>query len=198
MKLFGGAGRLAHSQLVERLSEHLSRLDSMVRQRAISTVAARTIAELGFDSSPDASLVAALVQAADAAVGALVRLEDMATELAVAHQRASTPAERREVLVRYLTSNVSDPVRLAGDIAATRQWLDLEAIQERITSEIADRADEIEICYSVVRSLAERHAGDAQGLPVAPRSISIIIEHAGRARHEAVRSSALRAAAALV
>jgi poly-gamma-glutamate synthase PgsB/CapB len=198
VKLLGGAGRLAHSKLVERFSEHLSRLDSMVRQRAIAAVAARATAELGYDSSPDASLVAALIQAADAAVGALVRLEDMATELAVSYQRASTPAERREVLVRYLTNNVTDAVRLAGDIAATRRWLDLEAIQERITSEIADRADEIEICYSVVRSLGERHAGEPRGLPVAARSISVIIEHAGRARHEAVRSSALRAAAALV
>ena len=198
MKRFRGPARTAHRKLMDRFADHLSRLDGMVRKRAMSNVAARAIAELGYEPPPDVSLVAALIQAADAAVGALVRLESMATELAVSYQRAATPAERREVLVRYLSSHVTDPVRLAGDIAATRRWLDLEAIQERITSEIADRADEIEICYSVVRSLGERHAGDPQGLPVAAGPISIIIGHAGRARHEAVRSSALRAAAALV
>jgi len=146
MKRVRGAARLAHRKLSERLGEHLSRLDNMVRQRAISAVSARVLAELGHDSSPDASLVAALIQAADASVGSLVRLEGMATELAVTYQSAVTPAERREVLVRYLSSNVTDPLRLAGDLAATRRWLDLEAIQERMTSEIADRADEVEIC----------------------------------------------------
>lgn len=198
MSPFRGAGRAAHRKLVERLGEHLTRLDNMVRQRAISAVAARAIAELGYDPPADVSLVAALIQAADAAVGSLVRLETMSTELAVLYQRASTPSDRREVLVRYLSSNVTDPVRLTGDLAATRGWLDLEAVQERITAEIADRADEIEVCYSVVRSLGERHTGDAQGLPVAAARIGIIIDHAARARHEAVRSAALRAAAALV
>ncbi len=198
MRFFADPARIAQRKLGERFSEHLSRLDSMVRQRAILAVAARVVGELGYDAPPDVSLVAALIQAADGAVGALVRLEEISTELAVSYQRAATAAERREVLVRYLSSNVTDPVRLAGDIAATRRWLDLDAIQERLTSEIADRADEIEICYSVVRSLGDRHVGDAQGLPVAARPIGTIIAHASRARHEAVRSAALRAAAALV
>ncbi|HYO98419.1 MAG TPA: hypothetical protein VER33_28140, partial [Polyangiaceae bacterium] len=134
MSPFRGAGRAAHRKLVERLGEHLTRLDNMVRQRAISAVAARAIAELGYDPPADVSLVAALIQAADAAVGSLVRLETMSTELAVLYQRASTPSDRREVLVRYLSNNVTDPVRLTGDLAATRGWLDLEAVQERITA----------------------------------------------------------------
>jgi len=196
---FRGEDERALGRLIARIEEHVSELDRTLRRPATTAIAERIIAEIGREELPDTLLVGALVRAADVAVGGLLRLEQVGFDLSVSYQRAATEAERREILLRHLNATITDPVRLSRDAAATRRWLDLEAVKERITADVADRADQVAVAYAAVRSLAHalaksapRHRRGSLG------GLSTMLSHATRLRQETVRAAALAATAAVL
>ena len=131
--------RAQRQALIDRLRQQLPTLDARLRLRALETVADRVLSEVGPETGSVPLLLTALARAADGAVGGLSRLAEQTSTLLVAYRGAVTEAERREVLVRHLTATVHDPLRLAGDVRATRRYLDFEAVHDRLNSEAADR-----------------------------------------------------------
>lgn len=180
----------AQRALRERLVGLLSPLDARLRYRGVAAVLDRLLSELGLLPPSDAQLVPALLRAADASLGELVRLDERLTSLFVAYQGAATEAERREVLVDHLRRTARDPVRLAKDLAATQRWLDLEALQDRLSREIADCIDEVEVAHAALAFLVQH----SEALPtvLVHRSIPPMLDRAVQAHNDTLRASALR------
>jgi poly-gamma-glutamate synthase PgsB/CapB len=190
----------ATGRVFERLAAASSQLDARLRHRALGAVAERVVAEVGVAAPSPAVLIGALARAVDATASDIERQERVIAALAIDVQAAVGPAERREVLARFLRATVGDRVLLAGDMRALERWLDFEAIQERLVGAIADRLDEIEVSYRAMPALAAeveegtelaRVLADAAVLPAAMR-------HAARARAAPIRVAALGGVAGLV
>lgn len=188
--------RDARARLEARIVPLLSPLDARLRYRSLSSVIERLFSEVGLLEAPDAQLASALVRVAEAALGELLRLEERLTSLFVAYQGAATEAERREVLADYLRRHVAEPVRLRQDLAALERWLDLEALQDRLSRDMADRIDEVEVSFSALASLVDR-SEDVSNTAV-HRLLTPVLAQVAQTTQDAIRLSALRAATRLL
>ncbi len=178
--------------LRERIASSVPALDRKVRFRAVDAIAGRVVADVGHEAPSEVGLVAALVRAADRAVGELDLREEARATLTTSYQAAATPLARREVLVGYLLSR-ADGLAASRDVAATRRWLDLEAVHERLAAEIADEIDEIEIAHRAAASLARAlPAGEGATSALADAGVfATAIRHTAPDRPATVRAAAL-------
>jgi poly-gamma-glutamate synthase PgsB/CapB len=178
----------------------LPALDARLRQGSIAAVAERCLAEMGDGDKSALARIAALSRVMDAGVGEVDRLERQGSALLVAYQSALDAREKREILVRHLRENADGARELARDAVATRRWLDLEAVQERIAAQIADRLDELQVGYEFMRETARCGAADP-GLASAlleTGAVAAALRHAEPRRRGTLRVVALRFLQAVV
>ncbi len=190
----------AEARLRKLMAEGLPPLDVKLREVTVSRVVAHALAELGGAVWTPANVVNVLARFVAAEVAELGELERKASALLIAYQRAGDEAERREVLVRFLREQARSRRELRADVAATRRWLDVEAMQERAAASMADRLDAIEVSYRVMAQVV-------RSSPPSPAFVASIVETGAPAaavadahpdRRPAVRVVALRFLAALV
>ncbi len=185
--------------LAERLSALLSPLEARLRARAVEAVAGHVAQELaGGEGAPSTlALVAALSRCSERCAGALQALSGELAEISAATEGA--PAEARPALLaRHLEARAADRREAARDVAATRRWLDFEAVQERFAAAAADRTDELEVAYHAVAALAAELRADDVEVAARGRILSTAFAHAEPGMPDAVRVAALGALAAIV
>jgi poly-gamma-glutamate synthase PgsB/CapB len=190
----------ARADLARVIASHLPDLEARLRARAVERVAGHAMAELGDGPPAAATLLATLLRIADHAVGELARLQAEAEALVVAYQSARTARDRQEMLLAYLRSHAADALSAARDtVAVKKRWLDLSAVQERISVQKSDRIDDVEVAYRAARSIAEESPPEEVARVLEdPARLATLIDHAAPDQRDPVRTSALRAAAALL
>ena len=183
----------ARADLTERLGGHLREIERRTRTPAIGALVDQVIAQVGSDAPADAPLVAALVAAADAAFGAVLRIETTAGKLTVAYQGATTRRAQRDVLEKHLRETTQGK-RLRHDLSALERFLDLEALQERLSIRIADQIDQIEVAYAVAGKLVAGLPEGAERLSAlgGGNVVTTAFKHALSGRREPIRCAALR------
>jgi hypothetical protein len=166
----------------------------------IVALAERLTAELGPEPPAFPILAGALTRCADASLGAIERLQSELADLVLAYQRAASPEEQRAVLIDHLRQRGSGAVDETRDVVATSRWLDLEAVQERFATAVADRTDEIEIAHRALAGLAQEldSAPDRVKDLLEARVVPAVLDHAAAGRPPAVRVAALKAASAIL
>ena len=196
--------REPHGEGVRPMAEHLTQglppLEVRLRTRAIVALAERLTAELGPEPPAFPILAGALTRCADASLGAIERLQSELADLVLAYQRAASPEEQRAVLIDHLRQRGSGAVDATRDVVATSRWLDLEAVQERFATAVADRTDEIEIAHRALAGLAQEldSAPDRVKDLLEARVVPAVLDHAAAGRPPAVRVAALKAASAIL
>jgi len=186
-------------QLTLELFESITPLEAKLRVPTVETIAAHIAAELGPGPHPKVALIAQLVRAADAAVGELDRLNGEAAALMVAYQAASSPEDKRKILVDHLTAVAKSRAEARRDIKATKRWLDMEAIQERFAAKIADQIDAVQVAYNASATQAKGLAeADAFHLLSGGGILELAMSHAANGRPQPVRIAALRALGAIL
>ena len=184
--------RLLERRLTEVMDEAVTELDRRLRRRAIDAVIAHALPDLSAEVSWSTNkLTGTLSRIAGAAVVAIERLEGEGTKLLLTHQSAASDEARREIIVQYIRRHGTSGRAVAKDIAATARWFDLEAVQERIAAEIADRVDEIDVAYQTMAHAVEKASDTAK--EVAPTEVlRTAIAHAQPGGRVPVRTAALR------
>ncbi len=186
--------RQDEQKLASRIRAAMPPLDARLRRRAVRELAAQTVAEIADDGASTPALIAALLRLADAAVGEVERLERQAAALLLAYQSALGSNERREVVLDYLRSEARGTLDAATVDAATRRWLDIEAVDERIAAKIADRLDQIQAAHDLLCHCARRDKPDYE-LAVTFRNasgVAVALRHAEPARRASIRNGGLR------
>ncbi len=177
-----------------RLRDLVPALDARLRRTAILDVAGRVATDLGAPTPGALSLAGALVRVVSALLQDLSTCEAEMAETAIAYQSAESAADKRRVLEAFLRATVPQRLRARGDVAATARWLDLEAVQERASSRVADRVDRLEIAYRAIGKLAaDLSPDDAVALASRGRLVEVALRSAAPEMHRAVRLVALRA-----
>jgi poly-gamma-glutamate synthase PgsB/CapB len=187
-------------QLARRLQSFVPALDARLRFDALARVASRVIVLTDGQIEPDAALVSGLTQAAIEACNTIDELGQAVRTTSSAHQDAATEAERRNVVRSRLVALEADPRRVARDLAATRRWLDLDALIERFEERIAEQADQAVFAYraatALVRSLAPQKSSEAE--LDQELLLKTAFAHADRVHQEAIVIEALTLARAVV
>ncbi len=187
--------------LEERLADLLSPLEARLRARAVAAVTAQVTWDLADrEGAPERSsalvLLAALSRGCEERAGALQALSEELAEVALAYQSAP-PEARAAVLVRHLSARAATRREARHDVAATRRWLDFEAVQERFAARMADVIDELEVGYHAALALAGELGPDDVAVAARGRILSTAFAHAEPRLPGAVRVAALRALSAL-
>lgn len=185
--------------LAVELFKSISPLMAKLRVPTVELVAANIAAELGPGPHPPVMLIAQLVRAVDVAVGELDRLNGEAASLMVAYQSAQSPEDKRKLLVDHLRASAKSRTEARRDVAATKRWLDMEAVQERFARKIAEKVDLVEVAYAATATTAKSLGeGDAFRLLSGGGVIEFAMSHASPGRPQPVRVAALRALSALL
>ena len=131
--------------LRERLGAKLAPLDGRLREAALTTLCNRVVVLTDGAIEMDAAVITALLRASAEGMTHYEQIELRRTELAREMDHAPDPATRRQLLADHLTGLVGDRVELVRDLAATRRWLDAEALFDRFGVEQSDELDQVEL-----------------------------------------------------
>ncbi|MBN1609511.1 MAG: capsule biosynthesis protein CapB [Polyangiaceae bacterium] len=187
-------------QLARRLQSLVPALDARLRLDALARVASRVVVLTDGQIEPDAALASGLVQAAIEACNTIEELDQAVQSTSSAYQHARNEAERREVVRSRLVALEPDPRRVARDLAATRRWLDLDALIERFEDRISEQVDQAVFAYrsaaALVRGLPPRTSSDAE--LDQELLLKTAFTHAEQTHQEAIVIEALRLARAVV
>ena len=186
--------------LAVELFESITPLMAKLRVATVEFIAANIAAELGPGPHPAVTLIGQLVRIADVAVGELDRLNGESASLMVAYQAVSDPEEKRKILVDHLRAAPNKTrLDMRRDVAATKRWLDMEAVQERFAARVADKVDVVEVAYSAAATKAKA-IGKGEGLRLLSGGgvLEFMTSHASPGRPQPVRVAALQAFAALL
>lgn len=186
--------------LTERLVGLAEALDATLHHDILARVAARVVVLTDGQVEPDAALLSGLSRAATEAVNAIGELEQATRSTLAAYQSARSDSERREIIQSRLLGMVTDPRRLAGDLAATRRWLDVEALIERFESQVSEHVDQAIMAHRSARALLGTLCKDAV-LPVdvdGELLLKTAFSHAASAHHEMLAVESIRLAQTVV
>ena len=191
---------LLAEQLSARLTRYTGSLDAKLHSDALARVAARVVVLTDGQIDTDSSLLSGLMWAATEAVNAIGELEQATRSTLAAYQAARSDSERREIVQSRLLGMVADPRRLAGDLAATRRWLDVEALIERFEGQVSEQVDQAIMAYRVAGALLRdmRQEGTLPAEVDTELLLKSAFSHASSAHHEMLITEAIRLAQAVM
>lgn len=176
--------------LARRLTSLVGGLAGRIRGELLIAIAHRVVVLTDSQTDSDASIVMALLRVASENISQIEHVSQRRAALQRSVRGAEGPAETRAQLRVQIEALESDGVELARDLTAVNRWLDLEALDDRLSVIASEAVDHVEMAYLAATKLIEARSEPVVGLAQSA-ALDTALEHAKSTSFEVIAVGAL-------